>query len=1317
MKGKFRKKIIGSCMFVICMAAILLFAAMPSKASDTTTDAIKLVTIENYKSDNLQTEIGNQREAGYLYAGLYKEGTTVDKLVARNVVTEAKVTEGSTYVAKFVPKGVMGIRAQVSSNLLSNPNAESSSVRFVTTIDSLLYKEVGFSVTRKGNTEGSEPEQLVVPENVTNYVYERLYGVDITDSQNPGEPMEYTPQDMHALANYFKTYTITGVPKNSYNTDLTVTPYWKTHDGVIVEGTDAIKSVNLGRSWVYVNLSANEDEKRYGTQEHPFTDLSDALDAVLLENNGKVIIQGNSEIAVSSDFTWKKPDKTRNITILGENQTASKLDFSGITSKKLSIRDSVTFDNMTLTLPTVVYANGHDFIIQESVASENKSTKIYGGGEGTTVTQTNIEIYAGSYKEVWGGGNGGTVSKDCHVTIKNANIYDSSKGDQSRVFGSGANDTVKGDVYVTIGGTFNKSHNVAEYERNDHSRYSSIHGAGTGTVQGNTSVSIEDEAEVDYVYGGGATGSQVLGTCSVELKGGTVFSIYGGGKGDNIDNAGKNADTSVIVTGGKVCQIIGANGNSMTGNSYVEIAGGKVTRRIYGGCYNDIFGGVDKHYVTGYSTVVIKNENAIASLTGDDAGITAGSRSKKEHSDEKAVLICNNNSYANLKNKLDTSYNEYDYLVQANDGGVVSSIGSRICVQPNEGSVATVRSDSASVNEGTVLAYITSEGMCKLPELSTATKEVYVVFGTGQPNDVNVADCEAKVNGTYYATFEDAITEAKTISTANKIAVVTLLKNVSISSAISLSSSDNITVQSEGDNKYTITAPSGDNATSESQNVFTVADGTLTINNVSLSGGYKGIRVSGTGKAYSTNGVVINGTKQHGIHVTNGTVEMSGLNISDTGTQALCLATSAEGKISNFSIGNTGSAAVRLMGDGTEVSLEGGTIATSSYGIYISDASIAEMTDVTITRQKASANASVVVCTKAQLTMNGNSCVDGKKDESYTGRGVEVQGTFILNGGNIINHQITANTNGAVSPLLSTDTLTTGKADGAAVYVVTGGTFEMNGGAIKDNQTKNAGAAVAIYGEGANFTLKDGTISGNKGAYGAVMARNGAFNMNGGTIIQNTSTTSGGGVTVSSGIFEMSAGTISNNKATNEGGGVYINNAGTIRLLENSTGKITDNTAGIGGGGVSAENANATIQIAGGEISSNTATYGGGIMIRSCKAFTISGGKINGNTAKGSGGNGGGIYLKPGYGFTMDGTNGIITGNMAGNLGGGVYAEGNSTITLKAGEISGNIQKYGTDNVVNEIRGNSNKGEVKLYTGFIIDTSKIASIPKADVTE
>jgi hypothetical protein len=125
---------------------------------------------------------------------------------------------------------------------------------------------------------------------------------------------------------------------------------------------------------------------------------------------------------------------------------------------------------------------------------------------------------------------------------------------------------------------------------------------------------------------------------------------------------------------------------------------------------------------------------------------------------------------------------------------------------------------------------------------------------------------------------------------------------------------------------------------------------------------------------------------------------------------------------------------------------------------------------------------------------------------------------------------------------------------------VDGGTFFMNGGAIRDNKTTDSGGGV--YVNAGAFTMNNGTISGNtaSGDGGGVRVGSGStFIMNNGTISRNTAST-GGGVYVGSGsTFIMNNGTISGNTASN-GGGVCVNggtftksNRGGIIYGSNST--------------------------------------------------------------------------------------------------------------------------------------------------------------------
>ena len=1284
-------------MFVICLAAILLFAAIQTKASDTTTEDIKLVTIENYTSDKLQTEIGNQREAGYLYAGLYKSGTTtVDELVARNVVVNPNNDETSTYVAKFVPEGVMGIRAQVSSSLLSNPNAENSSIRFVTAIDSVLYREVGFSITRVG--DDGEPFELVIPENVTNYVYEQLYGVDVTSS-NPGEPMEYTPKDIHALAKYFKTYTITNVPANAFNTDLTVIPYWVTHDGVTVEGTGVIKSVNFGRSWVYVNTSANSDNLEYGTYSHPFTNLADAIDAIVLDNDGKIIIQNNCSMSVASDFEWTQRGK--DFTITGEGVQTETLDFSNVAD--LVIGDSVTFANMTLKFKGTsvnstgkVHANGNRFKIAEDVISNNPYTNIMGGGYNADVTgDTSVTLLAGSYCSIYGGGRTGDVSGSTYVEIRNANVYNDTK-DKARVFGGGYKGNVEGDVRVIIGDGFNKD--LTDNCIDD--KVSAVYGGGfgdasvSGIVKGNTYVVIGDEnntegtAKVNYVYGGGYNYSEVWGTCHVTMYNGSAKSIQGGACG-----TGTNSNTSVVMNGGYTEQIFGGNGAGMTGNTYVEIAGGEVSRRVYGGCYNnyEIFSGgwQSENSVTGYATVNITDKDALTFDYEDtsDSSLVAGSRCSENKTGEIGVLVFSHDLYDTYQNNVGCSgttanicsnLKPYHYLVDASTGGTVYSEGSRLRVIPDKIN-EVYNNASVRVSNGitdVIHAYITSEGLCALPTLDATTnqREVYVVFSSETPTDVALANYEAKVGGTHFDTLENAIAEAKTISTADRTAVVTLLQDVAIESVISVSESDNITIQSEGDSTYTIAAPS--TATTAEQNVFSVS-GTLTINNVSMTGGYRGIQVSANGKLYSDEGVSISGVTDQGLNVSNGTVEMSGLTVSGTKKQALLFQNSkTKARISNYTVHGDGSfVAVRVM-NGADVTLTDGTIhANKTYGIYMDGSSTkVTTTDTKVVRGANNTTDPLVGIASAtsEFTFNenesGEAYIDG---QSYGGRGVDVYGTFILNGGTIRNNNFTGTDDDNM---------------GAGIIVREGATFTMTGGTISGNTA--AGKGGGVYVTASTFTMTGGTISGNtaadttSGGGGVCVAENGTFNMNApeiegvaaGIIKENVAAKYGAGVLVY-GTFNMNAGTISNhgsstsNRLAVEGTGVCL--SGTSATFNMNGGEISNNYASSPGAGVSMLGGDATYPVftmTGGSITGNdTSGAAAGIIVRTGEV-TMTGGTISNNTA---GGNGGGAYVTSK--FTMaGGTISTNTANKSDGGGGGVYVNDNGTFTMSSGTISQN---------------------------------------------
>ncbi len=213
-----------------------------------------------------------------------------------------------------------------------------------------------------------------------------------------------------------------------------------------------------------------------------------------------------------------------------------------------------------------------------------------------------------------------------------------------------------------------------------------------------------------------------------------------------------------------------------------------------------------------------------------------------------------------------------------------------------------------------------------------------------------------------------------------------------------------------------------------------------------------------------------------------------------------------------------------------------------------------------------------------------------------------------------------------------------------------------------------------------NGEITHGTDGGTKFTGSGVCVGSGTFNMYGGKITGNTSTTSsGGGVSVSQGgKISMYGGEISGNTSSGDGGGVSLASAGSFSMYGGEISGNTSSSSNEGGGGVHV-GAGTSFTMEGGTISGNHATNadGGGVYVEtygSGGTFLMKDGTITGNTAT----KGGGVYVYPGSTFTMEG--GTITGNTADSRGGGVCVDnlpGSTTFTMKGGTITGNTVTSG----------------------------------------
>lgn len=186
------------------------------------------------------------------------------------------------------------------------------------------------------------------------------------------------------------------------------------------------------------------------------------------------------------------------------------------------------------------------------------------------------------------------------------------------------------------------------------------------------------------------------------------------------------------------------------------------------------------------------------------------------------------------------------------------------------------------------------------------------------------------------------------------------------------------------------------------------------------------------------------------------------------------------------------------------------------------------------------------------FTMESGSAVTGGNVSANGGAVYVDSGTFTMNGGTISHGNAMLGGNGVFVNI---------------------GDFVMNGGEItecgKDSQPGNG--AVMIYksssGDGAGrFVMKNGKIHRNSATQGAgVFVNGGTFEMSGGSISDNEAigpTGSGGAVYVYNGSFDMSGNaTINNNQSSRDAGGVYVGSTFSVSGSPTITGNTVSGTA------------------------------------------------------------------------------------------------------------------------------------------------------------
>jgi hypothetical protein len=253
---------------------------------------------------------------------------------------------------------------------------------------------------------------------------------------------------------------------------------------------------------------------------------------------------------------------------------------------------------------------GNTYLYFGGKANQTNTAGVFGGGYGSNGTgegkYTVVKSFVVAADEaqtagnVYGGGNNGYCTDDAVVYVKGTtlNIAGSVYGGANMSRSGGANTITVKDG--TIGGSV----------------YGGAQGSSATTnivyVTGKATVNVEG-GTMTNVYGGGlGAQTRMNGGTEVNVKGGTINNnVYGGGALGTVSSG----NTLVNVSGGTMKDVFGAGQGGtttaqITGQTYVNVTGGTIANVYGGGEAGDVYAGITDPTINTESVTIDFEDNS-----------------------------------------------------------------------------------------------------------------------------------------------------------------------------------------------------------------------------------------------------------------------------------------------------------------------------------------------------------------------------------------------------------------------------------------------------------------------------------------------------------------------------------------------------------------------------------------------------------------------------------------------------------------------------------------------------------------------------------